>query len=238
MIAKNFTNNFIRLKVFYKKNHISFSILDKFKSQSVCCNCYSLNFNCNKLPLQDQDKFFKYNKFAYAESNQTSSTKNFNTDKSQKASDDMEIDSIKNIFKKRLIETIKERFNIMGSNSSLVNFFDINSSLDIILSYKNTKHLKIYGTNNLFFNNCKYVLLEKDEKLNMDLLLFDEVYMSKSESFDLFMKVLDDLDLITFYSEKDIIKYIEYNYNKKYSVKDAIDFFANSKGNITPKKSK
>jgi len=126
--------------------------------------------------------------------------------------------------KDNLIQVVKDRYDILGTHASITSFFDLSSKHDILLTLKNTKHLKVYGANNILFNNSKYVLFEIDDKVNLKLLLAEQLFFSKAELFTLYTKVLADLQLENLYAEDELLDYVDYSYTKTSTLKDILEF--------------
>jgi hypothetical protein len=201
-----------------------------------------INFQNKELrtPLKKINKYF-HNTFAINNKNSNifsninkrffSSKLNFKRQFPEKKEVRRDKEFINERLKANMIKVVNERYDILGTHSSLTSFFDLSSHHDIVLNLKNTKHLKIYGANNIFFNNSKYVLFEIDEKLNLNLILAEDLFFSKAELFNLFSKVLGDLELETLYSEKELIDYFDYSYTKTSTLNDVYEFFVKTAEN-------
>jgi len=227
MITKNFKNinNFLK---FIHTNHIEIS-KNMTLNKILKVNFFSIVNNLNRInqisyKIKESPKIRIKNIHNYSFTIKIDN-QNPKTEKNEsKISKEFIIERLK----VNLIEIMKERFDILGTQSSFTNIFDFNSPYDIVIHLKNTKYLKVFGANNMFFNNSKYVLLETDEKLNLNLSLSDELYLSKSEIFNLLNKMLIDLEVENFYTENEIIKLIDKSYKKNSNLNVIIELLENT----------
>ena len=136
---------------------------------------------------------------------------------------------LENLITDFLINSIKERFDFITTNIKMFNILDFNSTNDIIISDENKKYLKVFGANNIYFNNSKYILFLEDEKLNKSLCLVKDLMLSKSEIFLLYEKILEEIDYDNEYSHSDVFDTVQENADSCMTIQEIINFFKNLK---------
>ena len=136
---------------------------------------------------------------------------------------------LENLITDFLINSIKERFDFITTNIKMFNILDFNSTNDIIISDENKKYLKVFGANNIYFNNSKYILFLEDEKLNKSLCLVKDLMLSKSEIFLLYEKILEEIDYDNEYSHSDVFDTVQENADSCMTIQEKINFFKNLK---------
>ncbi len=211
------TKSFLIKKVFMRNT--------KFNYITNLNNIFGRNNNINNKYTVFNKNINFFNKNIFYKTSTRNFSSNLNNPKKEKKVIRRDNDYIKERMKFNLIEIMRERFDVLSNHSSLANFFDMNNPHDLLIKLQNTKHLKVYGANNIFFNNSKYILFEIDDKLNLDVLLADDLFLSIADVFNLFTRMLNDLELENVYEEEELISLIKHNYKITSALKDVFEFF-------------